>query len=191
MVRLSRIALEHGKNDPEVLATAAFVIGDPGGELKTGLSLVDKALALNPNSVTALLFSGFLRIHAGDAETAIKHLEQAARLSPMEQGADRNNIMSMAYFYTDRYDEAIEFAQRTLRENPLSVPVMRRLITIYGLLDRKSEAREMIRRLHAVAPGLTISKVREYMETTSSRESHVGKAINLVCEGLRRAGLPE
>jgi tetratricopeptide (TPR) repeat protein len=114
MVRLSRIALNHREDDPEVLSTAALVIGDPGGDLPAGLSLVDKALALNPNSATALLVSGYLRIHAGDTETAIQHLEGAARLSPMEYGAYRNNNLSMAYFIAGRYDTAVEFSERAL-----------------------------------------------------------------------------
>ena len=42
MVRLSWIALDHGADDPEVLSTAAYVIGDFGNDLRAGVSLVDK-----------------------------------------------------------------------------------------------------------------------------------------------------
>jgi tetratricopeptide (TPR) repeat protein len=191
MVRLSRIALDCGDNDPEVLSTAAFVIGDPGGDLRAGLGLVDKALVLNPNSVTALWVSGYLRVHAGDAETAIKHLEQAGRLSPMEQGATRNNVLSMAHLYAERYDTAAEFAERALVDNPNALAAIRRLAAIYGLLGRTDEAQQMVGRLAAIVPDYTISKYRTYMVKTSARDSALLKVLDTFCEGLRRAGMPE
>jgi adenylate cyclase len=191
MVRLSRIALNHGKDDPEVLSTAALVIGDPGGDLPAGLSLVDKALALNPNSATALLVSGYLRIHAGDAETAIQHLEGVARLSPMEYGAFRNNNLSMAYFIAERYDCAAEFAERALHDNPNYAPAMRRLAATYGLLGRAEEAKQMVRRLDVIVPGYSISKYKSYMEKSTAKGSALLKTLDTFCEGLRRAGMPE
>jgi tetratricopeptide (TPR) repeat protein len=191
VVRLSWIALKYGEDDPEVLSTAASVIGDPGGDLHAGLGLVDKALALNPNSATALLISGYLRVHGGDVETAIQHLEKAARLSPLEQSADRNHVFSMAYYVAGRYDSSIEFAKRALQDNPVAVPAMRRLAAIYGLLDRAEEAQQMMRRLDAIVPGYTISKYRSYMEKTTIKGSAILKLLDTTCEGLRRAGMPE
>ena len=191
MVRLSRLALDHGEDDPEVLSTAAFVIGDPGGDLPAGLSLVDKALALNPNSVIALLGSGYLRVHSGDTETAIQHLEQASRLSPIERSALRNAVLSMAYMQARRYDAAIESAEKALHENPNYIASMRRLAAIYGLLGRTEEAQQMVRRLDAIIPGYTISKYRTYMEKTTAKGSALLKSLDTFCEGLRRAGLPE
>ncbi len=191
MVRLSRLALDYGEDDPEVLSTAAFVIGDPGGDLPAGLSLVDKALALNPNSVTALLISGYLRIHLGDTETAIRHLEQAARLSPMERSSNRNSILSMAYLQAGRYEAAIGSAEKALQENLNQIADMRRLAAIYGLLGRTEEAQQMVQRLDAIIPGYTISKYRTYMEKTTAKGSTLLKALDTFCEGLRRAGLPE
>ena len=174
-----------------MLATAAAIIGDPGGDLHAGMGLVDKALALNPNSAAALLISGYLRVHGGDVETAIQHLEKAARLSPLEQSAVRNHVFSSAYFASERYDYSIEFAKRALRDNPLYAPAMRRLAAIYGLLDRAEEAQQMIRRLDAIAPGYTISKYRSYMEKTTLKGSVILKKLDTICEGLRRAGMPE
>jgi tetratricopeptide (TPR) repeat protein len=190
MVRLSWTALSYGKDDPEVLSTAACIIGDTGGDLHAGVSLVDKALTLNPNSANALWVSGYLRTHAGDTETAIQHLERGARLNPMERSAVRNNAFSMAYFVAGRYDCAAEFAEKALHDNPFAVPVMRRLAAMYGLLGRAEEAQQMVRRLDVIVPGYTISKYRGYMENTP-KGSALLKTLDTFCEGLRRAGMPE
>ncbi len=191
MVRLSWIALDHGADDPEVLSTAAYVIGDFGNDLRAGVSLVDKALTLNPNSATALLMSGYLRTQAGDTETAIQHLEGAARLSPMERSASRNNVLCGAYFIAGRYDSAVEFGEKALHNNPSAAHVIRRLAAIYGLLGRAEEAQQMVRRLDAIVPGYTITKYRSYMEETSAKGSALLKTLDTFCEGLRRAGMPE
>jgi hypothetical protein len=68
---------------------------------------------------------------------------------------------------------------------------MRRLAAIYGLLDRAEEAQQMMRRLDAIVPGYTISKYRTYMEKTTTKGSAILKLLDTICEGLRRAGMPE
>src|SRR6185312_7612702 len=82
MVRLARIGVERALDDPEVLAWAAFLIGQPGRDLDGAISLTERALALNSNSVIALTISGFLLVERGNTKAGIDHLEQAARLNP-------------------------------------------------------------------------------------------------------------
>jgi len=57
--------------DPTVLALAGQAIGYLTGEYDLSLSLTDQALALNPNSATALQLGGWARLYAGDADTAM------------------------------------------------------------------------------------------------------------------------
>ena len=64
-VRLARIAVDKGGDNPEVLWMAAIAIGLAGGDLEGGVALIDRALMLNPNSADALAYSGMLRAYLG------------------------------------------------------------------------------------------------------------------------------
>ena len=84
-VDLARRALRAEPEDPEVLADAAFVLGFFGEDGDVPFSLVDRALALNPNFGLGWYRSGVLRIMAGDPDLALEHFETFLRLSPRER----------------------------------------------------------------------------------------------------------
>jgi hypothetical protein len=46
------------------------------------MSLVDRALALNPSFARGWFISGVLRLYAGQPDLAIEHVETSLRLSP-------------------------------------------------------------------------------------------------------------
>jgi adenylate cyclase len=77
----ARTAVCLGQADAETLCTAANMVALPGGELAEGIAIIDRALALNPNSADALAVSGMLRAYAGDTEMAYRLLNEADRLS--------------------------------------------------------------------------------------------------------------
>jgi adenylate cyclase len=189
--RLARIAVEHGGDDPEALALAAYAIGGPGRDVWGAISLAEKALAHNPNSIIALTMIAFLQVLAGDTETPIAYLDRAARLNPLEGSDLRNNVVSLAHFRAGRYEAAVEFARNALNDSPTLVPALRRLASALGLLGRIDEAREAVQRLLAIAPDLTISHIRAYLETQGPDTPGYPAMLDVFCEGLRRAGLPE
>jgi len=191
IIRLVRIALEHGGADPEVLAEAAGLTGTVGGDLHGGIALAEKALALNPNSITALNRSGNLHAYAGNTDTAIDRLQQAARLNPVQGSGVRQHFTAEAHFLAGRYEAAVEFEEKALRDNPNTVPIMRVLAASLGLLGRIDEAQEAARRMRAIAPELTIARVRTFLEMDSPSGSKRRGMLDVYCEGLRRAGLPE
>ena len=163
----------------------------PGGDLHGAIALTEKALALNPNSIVALTVSGRSHAAAGNTDVAIECLRRAARLNPLAGGGFRNNVTSIAYFHAGQYETAIEFARRALLDSPNYVAPMRRLAALLGLLGRIGEAREVVQRLRTISPDMTISRVRAYLAVMSppgAKSSHFHDAM---CEGLRRAGLPE
>jgi adenylate cyclase len=83
-VDLAHRALRAAPEDPETVAMAAFVLGVRGHDIDLALSLVDRALALNPNFARGWHWSGVLRNLAGDSDLALEHLDTALRLSPRE-----------------------------------------------------------------------------------------------------------
>jgi tetratricopeptide (TPR) repeat protein len=190
-VRLARIAVEHGGDDPEALAWAACIIGILGHDVGGAISLVEEALAHNPNSIAALNAIGFLQVHAGDNEKAIAYLDRAGRINPLEGSDYRNNVVSLAHFHAGRYEAAVEFAKKALHENPNFVPPLRRLGAALGLLGRVDEAREVVQRLLALVPEHTISRFRAFGESEVQDAPGSREHVDVICEGLHRAGLPE
>jgi len=52
-LRLAHLAAETGENDPEALWMAGWAIEVLAGEVEHGLALIEKSLAINPNSANA------------------------------------------------------------------------------------------------------------------------------------------
>ncbi len=61
-----------------------MVLGYLAGELDATASLVDQAVALNPNSAFAWSVSGWLRLYMGHHDLALEHQGRAMRLSPRD-----------------------------------------------------------------------------------------------------------
>src|SRR4030095_9168488 len=56
--RVARLAAEYGQDDPEALWMAGVTMSIIAGDPEDGLALIDRSLALNPNSANALMASG-------------------------------------------------------------------------------------------------------------------------------------
>src|SRR5262249_2333791 len=82
--RLARRAIELDKDDALVLCYSGWALAIVGGEFDTGATLIDKALALNPNLAAAWYCSSWTRVYLGEPELAIKHAAYAMRLSPFD-----------------------------------------------------------------------------------------------------------
>jgi len=75
-------ALEVAGDNPAILVQVAIVRSYFGEDIGAMLALVDRALALDPNSAGSWHISGLLRSWAGLPDIAIKHIETAVRLNP-------------------------------------------------------------------------------------------------------------
>ena len=102
-----------------VLALAGHAIGYLTDEYDLSLSLTDQALALNPNSATALQFGGWARLYAGDPETAMVYFLRGTRLNPIDT---KRFILDSALAYAcvmlGRADEAVGWAKKSLGTAP-------------------------------------------------------------------------
>jgi tetratricopeptide (TPR) repeat protein len=118
---------------------------------------------------------------------AIEALGRAVRLSPLDPlGYLFAAGLSFAYPVAHRYEEAIEWADRSLEQQPRFVIPIRLRSALCAYLDRLDEAREWLGRLLEMQPGLTIAKCKAAAEVWFSREF-----LAWYLEGLRKAGLPE
>jgi TolB-like protein/class 3 adenylate cyclase len=188
-VRRALVAVEKARDDPEVLWMAGFAISY-GGDLRGGITLLDRSLALNPSSSEALANSALIRAFIGDRATVIAHGERAMRLSPT--GPDIYHVYQarcILDLVDADYEGCCDWAAQVMREMPDYPSALRYRAASLGLLGRHEEAQEVIRRLRAVCPEDTIARVRMYFAFLA-RLPETSGAFNALLEGLRRAGLP-
>ena len=191
-VTLARTAVQLGQADSETLCVAAHIIALPGGDMAEGIAIIDRALALNPNSTDALAVSGMLRAYSGDTPMAFRQLEEATRLSPL---GIRVNFKTwgllVACFVDGDYAGVLDWTAHALRETPNNVAVLRYRTAALALLGRVDEARQAVDRLLGLNPAVTISRCRRHIEVEMKNPFGRPSVAEAYYQGLRLAGLPE
>ena len=185
-VRLARQAIETGKDDPDVLAMGGDGLSYFTGDRDLVASAADRALALNPNSALAWCLRGWAFVVQGQPEAAIEAFQKSMRLSPLDpfEWLSAGGI-AFAHAFAGRYEAAIEWADRCLREQPRLAYIIRLKAAACATLDRMADAHECVQLALAIDPALTIAKYR-------ALQRHITPAFDaFLIEGLRNAGLPE
>jgi TolB-like protein len=191
-VRIAQRAVALARDDPEVLVVASLVISQPGDDPTEAIALVDRALALNPNSAEAWAMSGNLHALAGEVETAIKCLDRSVQLCPMNLWVNwQHSAFVWAHFAAGRYEDALVWIERGLHHLPNHVVFLKHKAAALGLLGRTDEAQQVVQRLRALIPGLTISRLRDVGSILHDHSISRVALRDAQFEGLRRAGLPE
>ena len=152
-------------------------------------SAIDRALTLNPNSAHAWLSRGFVLVFLNQPGPAIEALQRAMRLSPLDPlGPGFKSTLAFAHSIAGRYEEAIEWADRALHEQPRFDPAMAAKVVSCAHLGRIDEAREWLRRRLELQPELTIA---EWKARGGAVKFASPEILALYEDGLRKAGLPE
>jgi len=182
-IRLSRLALSIDDDDPDTLAWAALISAFMVADRESEIEMVDRAVALNPNSFNAWHCRGWIYRNAGLPEEAIRSFERAVRRSPVDPRLQFTFAgIGMAFIELGRFDEAIVAGKRAQRYNPFFSSTYRCLASAFAHLGRDAEAREAAARLADLDPAFTISAWIARGGQSNSK---------LMIEGLRKAGLPE
>ena len=124
------------------------------------MALVDRALALNPNSVRGWHISGILRMWAGQPDIAIEHAAAALRLSPRARVGSPLSVMGFAYLLCGRFAETVPKLLVAIQDNPKFPEPYRILAACYAHMGRLDEAREIVARLRAITPVVMPSATR-------------------------------
>jgi tetratricopeptide (TPR) repeat protein len=187
-VRLATQIMEIGKDQPDALCIAAYTLSMFTGAHATAAGMIDHAFMLNPNSALAWSCRGWVAAMQDQVDPAIEALQRAMRLSPLDPlrwiffGG-----MSFANLVARRFGESIDWADRSLREQPRYASVYRAKAIACAHLDRVEEARESARRILELQPAFTIAGwVRTYGAFICTPET-----LAMCVDGLRKAGLPE
>jgi len=184
--QLARKAAKLGFDDPVALCQAGFALAFVVGDLDDGVALIDRALVLNPNLATAWRFSGYVRVFLGEPDLAIQHLERAVRLSPLDPliFIVQNGIV-LAHFFAGRHEEALSWAQKTLRQNPNYAAAIIMAAVSGALTGREDETRKAVQRLREIDPEASISAFANVWPLRRPED------LAAFDKGLGLTGLPE
>jgi adenylate cyclase len=177
--RLSQLVLSIDENDPETLACVGWAKAFISHDAAAAVEIVDRAVALNPNSAIAWSYRGFVYLYAGIADEALRSYEHTLRLSPLDpMRPSLIAMVSMSYLGLGRFEEALDVARKSIGKNPSFLPAYLSLASALGHLGRREEADQAVQKILQMQPGFR----------ASSRKGHWPA---LYVEGLLKAGLPD
>jgi tetratricopeptide (TPR) repeat protein len=187
-VQLARAALETLRNDPDTMIWASWTLLRLAGETALAATFVDRAVALNPSAAVAWVSKGWFHALRNQPEAAIEALERGRRLSPFDPLSYFASAgLAFAHLAAHRFEEASEWADRSLHDAPRYFQPMMVKLAADAHLGRLAGARGDLARLLAAYPGLTIAGWR----TRTAVSSFAPELVNVIVAGLRLAGLPE
>ena len=185
-IRLARKAIELGRDDAFALAAGGFGLAFLAGELDAGLALTDRALVLNPNLANGWHGSGWIRSYIGDPDTAIEHLAQARRLSPLDfQMWQFWMATALATRCAGRFEELASWAAKVLQEVPDFATGLTSYAVSAALAGQIKEAQAAMSRALGIDPKIRLSNasILTVLRRAEDRNNY--------CEGARLAGMPE
>jgi tetratricopeptide (TPR) repeat protein len=184
--RVSRLALSLDRNDARVLACSGHALRFVVRRFEEGLALLDQAVTADPNLALGWGWRGAAKNGLGEPELAIKDLERALRLSPIDtviflpQGQ-----LAISHYLCGRYDEAISWAATALQTRPNHLTALRVLVASHAMAGRIDAARQACVAYQQFDPAARVSNVNDRLAFRRDED------IEKFRDGLRRAGLPE
>jgi adenylate cyclase len=152
----------------------------------------ERTLALDPTNVNAYEGIGTANLYLGEFEKSLEFYDKAIRLSPHDPALQFwYGGKASAYFALKQYDQAIEWARRSIATKPNNPYAYLMLIAALALTGHEAEAHETLEQYLALPP-IGARTIAAYQATklprTDPRFLEVG---DRVIEGLRKAGMPE
>ena len=184
--RLARLAVELGRDDPVALTSGGFTLAYVVGDLDIGAALIERALALNPNMAWAWFVGGWVKVWLGEPEIAIERQARAMRLSPHDpQIFNMHTSTAAAHFFAGRYNEALSWAELSVREQPNSINATSVAAASAALAGNEAAARKALGQLRQLAPRMRISNLRDHWPIRRPED------LSNWANGLRKAGFPD
>src|SRR5262249_56263614 len=148
---------------------------------------IDRGVRLNRNCAEAWTAKGWVACYQSDPGVAIEAFDRALRLSPLDPALYHIAAgRALAHMVAEEYEQAIEWADRSLSAQSHYGPALRTRIIACAQVDRLAEAQASLARMLELQPDLTIAAYRVSMSTNFSPQ-----LLDLYSNGLRKAGLLE
>jgi adenylate cyclase len=184
-IRLANMASKAANDDAFTLARSGHVLTYLGHEYDRGASMVEQAVALNPNLAIAWNSLGWVSLMCGEGERAIESFDRLIRLSPLDPlriGAW--NGSSFASFHLGRYGEGRASAMKAIQfaTNAHTLGALIANCIGAGLMV---EARAAAAQLMKLQPDFRASHAQEAFPIRSAAERDRLVAV------LRKASLPD
>jgi len=177
-------ALEHGRDDAEVLATVATSLMMVGGSFAESADLTLRATQLNPGASVPWMIFGMTQVWAGELDKARECLELSLRLDPFSPYETMPLWgLGLIHFFNRRFSEAAPLIRRSIQLRPNFPPPYPYLAAAYGQLGRIAEAREALARYRALSGAPAETLVSAYVA--------VPDHLKLVLDGLALAKGPD
>lgn len=145
-----------------------------------------RALNLNPNSAAANAHLSHVFAFAGQDRVAIKHGEDAIRLSPVDpEMAFFLGGIAIAHYTAGRFAEAAQYTAEALRWRPGFQGAQRLRCASLAQAGRVDEARSLLAVAQREQPRLSISWIK------ASVPYQTPQLMEHFLEGMRKAGLNE
>ena len=122
-VDLARRALQAAGDDPNVLVRVAHVLGHFEPDLEPAITIIDRALDLNPSFAFGWYMKGWLCLWAGQADAAIELFEKSLRLNPLRKAPATYGI-GVAHFFARRLEKAAAMLLVSLQVTPNWAPCL-------------------------------------------------------------------
>jgi TolB-like protein len=183
-IRLAHSASRAGSDAAFTLARSGHVLTYLGGEYDWGASMVEQAVALNPNLAIAWYSRGWVTMMRGEAERAIESFDRMIRLSPLDPlRVGAWNGSSFAFFCLGRYEDGCVSATKSIQVVADAHTLVAYIVNAIRA-GQVSEAQQAAARLLRSQPDFRATHAEEAFPTRSS-ELH-----DQIIAALREAGLP-
>jgi TolB-like protein/Tfp pilus assembly protein PilF len=184
-VRLARKAVHLGQDRALPLCMGGYVVGVLERDFDKAAALIDRSLAMNPNSAYSWALGAWVRVWRGEPDLAIEHAAKAERLSPLDPSMySIRAAAAYAHFLSHRYDVASSLAEQARHGNPNFVLGVCISAASNAFAGRIEAAQRAITRALECDPGLRLSNLKNLTPFERSED------FALFADGLSKAGLP-
>jgi TolB-like protein len=181
---MARAAVSADSSDATVLAVGGWVPIAINSEFETGLAMVRRALALNPNNLLVLNLAGASNVFAGDLDEARACYMRAFELSPGAPDAYLSLAgLAQVHLLASEFTQAIHWGERAYAINDEFPMIVGNLACAYALAGYLDQARATMAHLLEIKPHMTLARM-------AARRIRDRPRWRNVIEGLRLAGMP-
>jgi adenylate cyclase len=184
-IEQTRRALDAEPENALALAIEGFVHCHLKNDLATADQRIHAALELDPSCSLGWLFLATVQSFREDqASAAVSSAERAMALSPLDPiRYYYHSLLASALLFNNELGRAVEQGRRAWMLNKFHAPTLRVLVIASAEAGDFETARDMLRRLLEVEPGLTVER---YL----ARRPIVTERVERFAKALAAAGLP-
>ncbi len=184
-VQHARAVLGPETDDSLALAFAAWALAYFERDYVVALDAVKRALAFTPNSPMVLSLGAMVQAYAGQSDAAIRNAEASLRLSPFDPMRYVAELAAAyGHFFTERFDDASEAAQRSHHINPKFIPAVTLLVASRTRSGHTQAAQAAAKRRLGLSPDFHVGDFVQIGRFAPNLNEKYAAA-------LREVGLPE